>query len=579
MQSENKLSIDTVLGRNNILVIIPHAHKEQTGEEVSPMAILGHSLAGHLHCYTVINARYKQSIVDMTDVRAVRKRKKVTDDFLTRIKQFKDEISENDRQPLIIILQIADVGARPKADIIFGYGQGERSRPDRPHRPTMSPSLLSKIRMAVEDLGFHTELADTATDTTGRESYSLNQLFRQKNYVDGFYDPAVRSILLTLAPDIIANKQEAKQTAAKLSNALSGFAEPMSLVRQVSMDTIDTISKQDLRYIFRVHGDNQYNDMIREAYIDELSRSIKRNGLLHPLVLLQKNDGKYKILCGFRRYQAIKRLDWQWVEAKVYNEGDFTTEDFYNISLAENTKRRNLNPIEIGNFLESASRDMGLNNARLADQFGETLGIGKPGKKVSQSTIHKYRKLNQIRERKESAEMISDVINDKLQFTIAAEILAPIKDATDRDSLYLEIIKPLTPTRPQLLQINKLLAESHSKLSKAISTVQVKQALEKATEAKQKASTFIRLLQQQKASQPQKLKKAFNAKVDTLRRNIFGKKANKQDFNITPSNKTGKGELTLHVRLKEQSAEQTIAHLKELLDDKKQLDDLLNLIK
>jgi ParB family chromosome partitioning protein len=576
---ENKLSIDTLLGRNNILVIIPHAHKEQTGEDISPMAILGHSLASQLHCYTIINAKYKHSLIDMADVRAVRKRKKVTDDFLERIKQFKDEISENDRLPLIIIIESADAGSQPGADIVFGYGQGERGRPDRPHRPTISPSLLSKIRIAAEDQQFRTELADTATDKTGRESYSLNQLFRQKNYADGFYDPTVRSIILTLAPDIIASKQEAARTAAKLCTALATFAEPMSLVRQISMETIDTISKQDLRYIFRVHGENRYNDMIREAYIDELSRSIKRNGLLHPLVLLQKIDGRYKILCGFRRYQAIKQLNWQWVEAKVYSEEDFTTEDFFNISLAENTKRRNLNPIEIGNFLESASQNMGLNNARLADQFGETLGIGNPGKKVSQSTIHKYRKLNQIRERKESPEMISDVINDKLPFTIAAEILAPIKNASDRDSLYLEIIKPLAPTRPQLLQINKLLAGYHSHLGAAVRNRQVQKALEKACQAKQKASTFIRLLQQQKNDHPQKLKKAFDDRVKTLRKNIFGKNANKQDFNITPSSKAGKRELTLHVRFKEQTTEQTLNRLQELLDDKKQLDDLLHLIK
>jgi len=45
-----------------------------------------------------------------------------------------------------------------------------------------------------------------------------------------------------------------------------------------------------------------------------------------------------------------------------------------------------------------------------------------------------------------------------------------------------------------------------------------------------------------------------------------------------PASKAGKGELTLHVRLQEQSAEQTIANLQKLLDDKKQLKDLLNLV-
>ncbi|MCF6188347.1 MAG: ParB/RepB/Spo0J family partition protein, partial [Desulfobulbaceae bacterium] len=414
MLQTNERTIDTLLGKNNILVIIPHAHREQLKEDVSPMAILGRSLAAHLGCYMVINGKYKQSILDMADVRAIRKRKKVTNDFLTRIKQFKEEISENTLLPLVLILQQRTDSAQQQADLLFGYGQGERGREDRPHRPTISPTLLSKIRVAAEDQGFSTEIADTASAICGRESYSLNQLFRQKNYVDGFYDPSVRSIILTIAPHLVSDRQQAEETAQRLANVLLEFSDSMSLVRRIAMGAIDTVSRQDMRYIFRVHGDNPYNDMVRQTYIDELSRSIKRNGLLHPLVLLQKKDGRYKILCGFRRYQAIRRLGWEWVEAKAFNEEDFTTEDFFNISLAENTKRRNLNPIEIGNFLESASRDMGLNNTRLAEQFGETLGIGKPGKKVSQSTIHKYRKLNQIRERGESAEMISDVLNDKL---------------------------------------------------------------------------------------------------------------------------------------------------------------------
>ena len=578
MLRTDERTIDTLLGKNNILVLIPHAHREHLQKDISPMAVLGHSLAAHLQCYAVINAKYKQSILDMADVRAIRKRKKVTNDFLTRIKQFKDEISENNLLPLVVLLQQRQETIRRKADLIFGYGQGERGREDRPHRPTISPTLLSKIRVAAEDQGFRTELADTASDICGRESHSLNQLFRQKNYVEGFYDPAVRSITITIAPNLVENRQQAEQTARRLTTVLSEFTDSMSLVRRVAMNAIDTVSKQDMRYIFRVHGETPQNDMIREAYIDELSRSIKRNGLLHPLVLLQKRDGRYKILCGFRRFQAIGRLGWEWVEAKAFKEEDFTTEDFFNISLAENTKRKNLNPIEIGNFLESASRDMGLNNTRLAEQFGDTLGIGKPGKKVSQSTIHKYRKLNQIRERGESAEMISDVLNDKLQFTVAAEVLAPIKDPADRDSLYLEVIKPLTPTRPQLLQIIKLLAAVHPQPAQAIAKPFVKRALEKACEAKQKGSTFVRLLQQQKGSQSQIRKKALNDRVKTVRRDFFGAKANRQDFNIAPAGKTGKGGITLSVRLKEQDIEQTIQRLQTLLKDKKQFDELFKLL-
>jgi ParB family chromosome partitioning protein len=577
MHQDNRPAIHTLLGRNNVLVILPHAQRENATQDISPLAILGRTLSENLHCYTVINSKYKPTIMDMNDVRAMRKRKKIANDFLGRIKEFKEEISENDLLPLILILQTGEAAAHQQADIIFGYGQGERSRDDRPHRPTIAPSFLSKIRIAAEDQGISTALADTASDVCGRESYSLNQLFRQKDYMDGFYDPTVRSITLTIAADRLTGSRKAAQTAIQLAEVFSDFAEPMPLVRRIAMNAIDTSRPQDLRFIFRVYGDNQYNDMIREAYIDELAGSIERNGLLHPLVLLQKMDGRYKILCGFRRFQALHRLGRQWVEAKTYNEKDFTTEDFFNISLAENTKRRNLNPVEIGNFLESASRELNLNNARLADRFGESLGMGLPGKKVSQSTIHKYRKLYQIRERGESAEMISDVINDKLQFTIAAEVLAPIKEPADRDSLYLEIIKPLAPTRPQLLQITKLLSTFHPQTGKAIATLPVKSALEKAVKSKQKASTFLRILKQSKKNQPLEKEKAFTETVDALRKDIFGNKATRQDFDISRTGKNQKKAVTLHIRLKRQSIDQTITSLKTLLDDKKRLGELRKL--
>lgn len=577
MQQRNNLVIDTLLGTNNILVIIPHAHRNNTEDTLPPLMALGHSLAKHLHCYTIINGKYKPSIVQMNDVRALRQRKKITDTFLLRIKQFKDEISENNLLPLVLIINAGT--QEQEADVIFGYGQGERGRDDRPHRPTIAPSRLSKIRVALEDQGLSTTLADTDSSLCGRKSYSLNQLFRQKNYVDGFYDSSVSSLLLTISSEKVCDTAKAKGTGRLLARAYTDFADSMSLVRRVAVNAIEISKPQDMRFIFRVHGDDQYNDMIRESYLNELARSIDSNGLLHPLALLQKTDGRYKILCGFRRFQAIRSLGWQWVEAKTFKEEDFTTEDFFNISLAENTKRRNLNPIEIGNFLESASKDLGLNNARLAEQFGESLGIGKPGAKVSQSTIHKYRKLYQIRERGESTEMISDIINDKLQFSIAAEILAPIKNPADRDNLYLEIVKPLAPTRPQLLQIMKLFLEHHSQLSEAITDAGVKTMLEKSVRSSRKANTFINGLRRAGDEQPLDGQQTFSTTVDAIRKDLFGNKANKQDFNITCSNKRQGKSLTLHIRLQKQSMDQLVTNLKQLLADTHRLEDLQKLLK
>ncbi|MFP7753379.1 ParB/RepB/Spo0J family partition protein [Thermodesulfobacteriota bacterium B35] len=577
MQTEPHPSLEKILGSTNILLVIPRGHPGEPGPSPCHIAELGRVLAGGLQGYALINTRYKAALLDLADTGAIMRRKKVADAFLGTIGTFKKEISGNELLPLVLVLQASE--RVPEKTLVFGYGQGERGNPERPHRPTLSPSLLSRIRVAVEDQGLKTMVADTVSDLCGREPQSLNQLFRRKDRFPEFHDPTVRSLLITLAPDLVRSPEQAGQTASRLVRALQPFASTMSLVRRVEMANIDTIDGRDTSFIFRIQEEERYADMLREAYLEELSASIAANGLLHPLVLLQKSDGRYKILCGFRRFQAIKRLDWQWVEAKVYHENDFTTEDLYNISLAENTRRRNLNPVEIGNFLESAAREMGLNNQELAERFGPSLGIGRPGQKVSQSTIHKYRKVNLIRERGESAEIITDLIDERLSFTVVAEILAPIRNPADRDRLYLEVIRPLAPTRPQLLQIVRLLSAMDPSLAAAIESRNVRRAIDRARKSRSPGSAFIRALQELDSGQLAQRKASLDEQVGDLRKNFFGAKASRRDFNITVPARMDRQELTLHVRLKADRLEETVRHLQQLLADRKRLNELMDLLR
>jgi hypothetical protein len=555
-------AIHRILGSNNILIVVADGYQASSGDQPGHyLADLALTLAAKLTSYAVVNTKYKREIMDLSDVRAIQTRSKVRDAFLLPIKKFKDEITGNGLLPLILFFHTLPSTEKCKEMFLFGYGQGERASQDAPHRPTISPSLLSKIRVAVEDQHLSTALAPVNSPHCGREKHHLNQLFRQKQLMEDLYDPEVRSMLISVRHDLVSEAQTAESIALMLAAALAQFSLAMSLVRNIDINNIDTASSDDLQYIFRLQGDSRYADLLRESYIEELAGSIDRNGLLHPLVLLKKNDGRYKILCGFRRYQALKRLDRPFVEAKVYQETDFTTEDFFNISLAENTKRRNLNPIEIGNFLESASVSLGLNNAALAEQFGGTLGIGKPGHLVSHSTIHKYRKVNQIRLRGESPEIISDVINEKLQFSIAAEMLAPIKSSKDRDSFYLQIIQPLSPTRPQLTKILSLLENTAPSLNEAIALKSVQQALAKAVKSQQPAATLLKFLSKKNETQQSSRQDVFEGTVDRIRRRYFGEQASKRDFNIVPSSPSSKDELIVNFRIKKGKTQDILRQL------------------
>jgi ParB family chromosome partitioning protein len=557
-------TIYTRLGSSNILLIVPHGYSASQDDNQNYLAELALTVADKLHCYAVVNTKYKKEIMDLSDLRALRVRPKVVQAFLEPIARFQREISGNGLIPLVLILQPLPVTESGPPMFLFGYGQGERGSIEAPHRPTIPASLLSKIRISFEDQNLTTELAATPSPHCARDEHHINQLFRQK-ILSEYYNPEVCSIVLHVQHDLLGQRVTALSIAELLAAALAPFTTSMSLVRNIDMDNIDTSTAEDLQYIFRLQGDSRYKELLRESYIDELAHSIDRNGLLHPLILLKKNNGHYKILCGYRRYQALKRLNRPQVEAKIYQESDFATEDFFNISLAENTKRRNLNPIEIGNFLESASTALGLNNAELAEQFGPTLGIGKPGQKVSHSTVHKYRKVNQIRIRGESPEIISDVVNERLQFSIAAEILAPMKNCKDRDALYTQIIQPLSPTRPQINQIIHLLLEISPQLSEAVVSERVAIAIEKASATAQPASTFLKALAVKEKNQPNTFQEGFDKKISALRCTFFGKQASKRDFNITPTIKGQHEEVIVQFRMRKGEILSTLERLNQAI--------------
>jgi len=566
-------TIHTILGSNNLLLLVPNGYNPpQANQDNNFIADLALALAQRLHCYAVVNTKYKKDIMDLSDLRVAQNRPKVTQDFLQPIIRFQKEISGNGLPPLILILQPLPIEVTFEAMILIGYGQGDRNSQQAPHRPTTAASQLSKIRIALEDNHLATDLAATDSPYCGHEEFHLNQLFRNNQRPD-IFNPEVNSIILSFRHDLINEQQTALSIANILADSLMPFSTNMSLVRNIDIASIDTDSAEDLQYIFRLQGDSRYVELMRESYIDELAQSIDRNGLLHPLVLLKKNNGRYKILCGYRRFQALKRLNMPQVEAKIYQESDFAVEDFFNISLAENTKRRNLNPIEIGNFLESASAALGLNNAELAEQFGSTLGIGKPGQKVSHSTIHKYRKVNQIRLRGESPEIISDVVNERLQFSIASEVLAPMKNCKDRDAVYLEIIKPFAPTRPQLTKIITLLQDMAPELHQAIASPKVQQALTRCLASAQPILALIKTLTGKAQLAKTCRKNALEEKVTLLRKTYFGSKAGKRDFNITPVSTSKNDEVIVQFRLKRGSEQDTMVRLQQVLQQNALFDD------
>jgi ParB family chromosome partitioning protein len=105
-----------------------------------------------------------------------------------------------------------------------------------------------------------------------------------------------------------------------------------------------------------------------EESIDELAASIKKHGLLQPVVVI-KQDDKYILVAGERRLRAFKKLGKDKIKAIIT---DYTKEDLREYALIENIQREDLNPIEIALSLYALIEEHGYTHEELAKNLGKS---------------------------------------------------------------------------------------------------------------------------------------------------------------------------------------------------------------
>ena len=94
--------------------------------------------------------------------------------------------------------------------------------------------------------------------------------------------------------------------------------------------------------------------------IDHLMVSIDNVGVLNLPLLIEKNSG-YKIVCGFRRIEACRRLGWTDVEARIL-DSDTKRLECIKYAITDNSLQRPLNLIEQSrsiNMLYGFFKDVG----------------------------------------------------------------------------------------------------------------------------------------------------------------------------------------------------------------------------
>lgn len=104
--------------------------------------------------------------------------------------------------------------------------------------------------------------------------------------------------------------------------------------------------------------------------IDELSESIKVEGLLQPLVVNKiENEDSYKIIAGERRFHAVSKLGWLEVECKILNKSD---KEIFKLAVIENLQRENLSAYDEVESLKILKKEYSYGDQELATIFGKS---------------------------------------------------------------------------------------------------------------------------------------------------------------------------------------------------------------
>ena len=111
--------------------------------------------------------------------------------------------------------------------------------------------------------------------------------------------------------------------------------------------------------------------------LKELKDSIFKHGILQPLTVRKLSNGKYELISGGRRFEAIKQLATEYNKAKfkkvpVFIRNIESEVQMTELALIENIQRSDLNPIEEAFAFSKLKINFKMNDQQIADSVGKS---------------------------------------------------------------------------------------------------------------------------------------------------------------------------------------------------------------
>lgn len=160
-----------------------------------------------------------------------------------------------------------------------------------------------------------------------------------------------------------------------------------------------------------------------DAKLEELTNSIKNQGVLSPILVRELGLNEFEVIAGERRLRASKKAGLTSIPCLVDQKQD---QDALVSALIENLQREDLNPVEEARGLDRLKREFGLTQDEVATSTGKARStianslriLSLPNlvlEMLSKGEIEKgHAKLLVSMEKKEAEETAKRIIKNKL---------------------------------------------------------------------------------------------------------------------------------------------------------------------
>ena len=106
-----------------------------------------------------------------------------------------------------------------------------------------------------------------------------------------------------------------------------------------------------------------------EKKIEELTQSIKKNGIIQPIAVRPHNDGKYEIVAGERRWLAAQNAGLHEVPVVILELNDTQSLE---LAIIENIQREDLNSIEEAKGYAKLMSEFNYDHEKLSEYMGKS---------------------------------------------------------------------------------------------------------------------------------------------------------------------------------------------------------------